>query len=109
MPHQLPACIIQTTVANAKQADVLIQALLAQQLAACIQQNPIRSHYLWQGQVCCDEEIRLSIKTISRHYAEIEALISQHHPYDCPQIIMWQITGLSNDYQRWLSAACGEH
>ncbi|UJF24205.1 divalent-cation tolerance protein CutA [Suttonella sp. R2A3] len=102
------ACIIQTTLADQSQADALIAALLNQQLAACIQQESVHSHYSWQDKLCRDQEIRLSIKTLACHYPAIEALINTHHPYDCPEVVMWQLDALSPDYHQWLSEVCAD-
>ena len=42
-------CAVTTTVATPEDARRLAQAVLQQRLAACVQIEPITSHYRWQG------------------------------------------------------------
>ena len=52
-----------TTVATADQADALARAAVEQGLAACVQTEAIRSTYRWQGDIVCEDEVRLTFKT----------------------------------------------
>lgn len=101
MPAFQPA-VITTTCPGRAEAEHLGSLLLQQRLAACVQYDAIQSQYLWQGQLCRDNEIRLTIKTDARHYPAIERLIRQHHPYECPQILLLSISGGSEGYLKWL-------
>lgn len=94
--------MVLTTVGNTQLADNLIQLLLEEQLAACIQTMPISSHYIWEGKVCHDQETLLIIKTKQSNYAEIEALIVNHHDYDVPQIVMVPFVDGLNPYLAWI-------
>ena len=104
---QLKPVIITTTTATREEAEIIGLKLLEKQLAACVQYDTIRSHYVWQGEVCCDEEIRLTIKTARCHYKEIEKTIRTHHSYDCPQILMLPVARGFMPYLRWLKAQLG--
>ena len=57
---------VYTTVANDQQAQRLASAAIQSSLAACVQTEAIRSTYRWQGQVECQEEIRVLLKQLAR-------------------------------------------
>ena len=86
-------------------AEALAAALVDSRLAACVNiQAPCRSLYRWQGKIETATEIPLFIKSTAAHYAALEALIRQHHPYDVPEIIALPIAQGLPDYLNWLSA-----
>ena len=63
--------IVITTCANNEDAKPIIDALLSERLAACIQVIPIRSHYTWKGAVAQENEVQLLIKAKSSLYDNI--------------------------------------
>ena len=95
--------IVLTTCPNQAEAERIGKLLLQQRLAACVQYEAIQSQYLWQGELCCDSEIRLTIKTAERHYPAVERLILEQHSYDCPQILLLPVSGGSEGYLKWLN------
>lgn len=94
---------ILTTAPNSDQAKRIIDALLSEKLAACIQTIPIESHYVWEGEVCNDNEILLVIKTTNALFREVEQSICEQHEYDIPQIVQLPITDGFNPYLSWIS------
>ena len=102
-------CLVLTTVANRDDAARLADALLTAHLAACVQCETIESRYWWQGELCCDDEVRLVIKTARHLYAAVEALLLAQHPYNCPQIVCVNVDAVGTAYRDWaagvLSAA----
>lgn len=102
----MPACqpaIVLTTSPSQAEAERIGKLLLQQRLAACVQYEAIQSQYLWQGKLCCDSEIRLTIKTAERHYPAVERLILEQHSYDCPQILLLPVSGGAEGYLKWLN------
>lgn len=95
-------CMVLTTTNSTENKQALISHILADKLAACIQTMEVESHYVWQGELCCDDEILLIIKTDKACYAKLEQLISKHHSYDVPQIVQVPFTDGSNPYLAWL-------
>jgi len=90
--------VILTTVDSYSFAKELASLLLEQKLAACIQIEKIESIYRWEGNICCDDEYKISIKTKASHYDAVERLIKKNHPYDTPEIIVQEIKGGSKEY-----------
>ena len=77
-------------------------ALLEQRLAACVQVQPVQSYYRWQGELLCEPEQRLLIKTSTARYAELEAFVLAHHSYQTPQIVQCPISAASAGYLAWM-------
>lgn len=106
MPQFKPVLII-TTVPTPAEAETIGSLLLEQKLAGCVQAESIQSKYLWEGKICHDEEIRLTIKTARCHFGAVEKTIRQHHSHECPQIIMLPVHRGHTPYMKWLKAGVG--
>jgi periplasmic divalent cation tolerance protein len=99
-------CVVCTSFAHEEQSQQLIEALLEQHLAACIQVLPIQSFYRWKGKVNRDQESLVLIKTLARHYQKVQDLIATHHPYEVPEIIQVPISKGFPAYLEWISQEC---
>lgn len=94
---------ISTTVGSLSAAQALARQLLAARLAACIQIDPeITSFYRWQGKLCEEPEMRLTIKTLPGCEAALAALFAEHHPYEVPQFLVARMNA-SPDYWQWMA------
>ncbi|MBF9003079.1 MULTISPECIES: divalent-cation tolerance protein CutA [Vibrio] len=102
-------CIVLTTTQRAENAQELIQSLLDKKLAACIQTMPIESHYVWQGEICHDNEILMVIKTQRECYVDVEQAITAQHDYDVPQIIQVPFTEGFHPYLAWIKQNTQAH
>ncbi|MEH0688250.1 divalent-cation tolerance protein CutA [Vibrio cholerae] len=97
-------CIALTTTNSQALTERIIDVLLKERLAACIQTMPIESHYVWQEQVCRDNETLLVIKTTQSNYVEVEQKVVELHDYDTPQVVQVPIVDGFNPYLSWLEA-----
>ncbi|MEW5958736.1 MAG: divalent-cation tolerance protein CutA, partial [Chloroflexota bacterium] len=85
-------------------AQKIAGALVQKRLAACVQVvGPIASTYWWQGQVESAEEWLCLIKSSRRVYPELEAALTDLHPYATPEIIAAPIVAGSPAYLSWLA------
>ncbi|QOJ22228.1 MAG: divalent-cation tolerance protein CutA [Gammaproteobacteria bacterium] len=101
----MEAVLIFSNFPDEKSAVQLAEALIHQQLAACVNVlSPCASVYRWQGGVESAEEIPVLIKTQRQHYDRVEQLIKIMHPYELPEVIMVPITGGLPAYLQWLAA-----
>lgn len=91
-----------TTVSNQEQAAALARAAVEQRLAACVQTEAIRSIYRWQGVVECESEVRLLFKTTRQHYAALETLLRERHPYELPAIFALPVIAGTAEYAAWV-------
>lgn len=95
--------LVLTTLPDQETAAGLAKFLVDARLAACVNVlSPCRSVYRWQDNLQEDEEYPLIIKTTASRYAEVEAGIRAHHPYELPEIVALEVaTGLP-DYLDWV-------
>lgn len=101
----MSALLVITNLPERAAAEKLADALIARRLAACINiLAPCRSVYRWRGAVQHDEEHPVLIKTTRAAYAELEAQIRAHHPYELPEIIAVPIERGLPAYLDWVVA-----
>ncbi|MDO8370890.1 MAG: divalent-cation tolerance protein CutA [Polaromonas sp.] len=97
--------MVMTAVGSEAVAEVLAQQLVEAQLAACVQLMPVKSFYVWQGESRKEAEYLLLIKTRAALYAQVEAFIITHHPYETPEILQLPVTAGASAYLQWLGAS----
>ena len=95
--------LVLTNLPDAEQAHRLATLLVEQKLAACVNiLAPCRSVYRWQGKLEDALEVPLLIKTRAERYAELEAAILAHHPYELPEIIAVPVERGLSGYLDWV-------
>jgi len=100
--------LVLTNLPDRAAAESLADALIAEQLAACVNiLAPCRSVYRWQGSVQHDEEHPMLIKTTEERYAALEQAIRTRHPYELPEIVAVRIERGLAAYLDWLAAETG--
>ena len=93
---------VTTTVASMADAQELARALVERRIAACVQLEPIAaSFYRWEGKLCEEPEVRLTIKTALQMRAALEAAFDELHPYDVPQFVA-AAQAASDAYGDWV-------
>ena len=98
--------VVLVTVPNLKTAEAVTDALLDQKLAACVNQIAgIKSSYWWEGKIDSAEEILLLIKTQTALIKRVMESVTQHHPYDVPEIIALPISEGSKAYLDWIKTS----
>lgn len=98
----MKAVIIQTTTSNEEEAKKIAKILIQDKLAACVQLKDIESLYNWDGKLCCEREILLSIKTKKELFSKVKSKILELHSYDTPEIIELDISNISEDYLKFI-------
>lgn len=100
-------CVVTTTVGSIEEANRLARAIVQGELAACVQVDPIAaSIYTWDGQLCAEPEVRLTIKTVAAKLPGLEAFFGQEHPYELPQFAVCEMTA-SQAYGSWVATSVG--
>lgn len=94
---------VLTTFSKEETGEKIVNLLLAEKLAACIQAFPINSSYTWKGAVCKEAETLLFIKTKAAHYEAIEKAIRSVHDYETPEIIAIPVLNGSQGYLSWIN------
>ena len=95
-------CIVLTTTAGEAQADALAKQIVEARLGACVQIQPLKSVYRWQGALSVEPEWQLSIKTRQARFEALARFITAHHAYETPEIVQVPIAAGSAAYLRWV-------
>ena len=101
--------IVLVTVPTRADGERIAEALVGDQLAACVNViGPMRSIYRWQGELCRDDEYLLLIKTTRGRYAALEARVKALHGYEVPEVVAVPIEMGSAEYLEWLRNVIGD-
>jgi periplasmic divalent cation tolerance protein len=95
--------LVMTTFPDSVTAAKVLDGLLENRLAACVQTMPIQSAYRWKGTVNRESEVLALIKTKGSLYPEAEAFIKARHPYETPEIVLIPITAGFAGYLQWIN------
>ena len=92
-----------TTFASEQDAQKLGNQLVLKGLAACTQiDGPIRSTYLWKGQLCHDDEYRMTVKFAESQAEGVTRFIDKNHPYETPQWLTCRADFVAPHYLDWV-------
>lgn len=94
--------IAHTTYADADQAAATIDAVLADRLAACVQVQPITSHYVWHGEVRHHAEVLVTFKTRAARVGELRRRVVELHPYETPEFMVVDVVDGHHPYLAWI-------
>ncbi len=95
--------LIYCTVPNAKIAKEMANLIVKHRLAACVSiTDKVESIFSWDGELCKEKELLLSIKTVRSNFEKINALINDMHPYNVPEVIAVPVINCSEDYMQWI-------
>jgi periplasmic divalent cation tolerance protein len=104
----IEACVVMVTAPNTDEAERLAVATLQARLAACVQLQPIASHYWWDGKITSDAEMLLLFKTTAAKFDALRQLITSLHSYDTPEVIQLPVTAGADKYLAWIAKEVGE-
>lgn len=97
------ALAVLCTCPDAAKAREIADALVAENLAACVNIAPgLTSVYRWRGNIHADDEVLLIIKTRAGRMQAVEERIRALHPYELPEVIALPVTGGSALYLDWI-------
>ena len=103
-PMTLKHIVVLCSCPDGAVAARIAAALVEEGLAACVNRTAgVRSTYSWQGALCDEAEVMLTIKTLSTRYPALEARIRALHPYEVPEIIALPVVAGSTGYLDWVA------
>jgi len=99
--------VVMITVPSKEVGEQIANALLEQNLAACVNIiSPIRSLYMWEGKISDDEELLLIVKSRAELFEDqLVPAVQAAHPYDVPEIIALPILMGSKSYLDWIDGS----
>jgi periplasmic divalent cation tolerance protein len=93
---------LTTTVGSLADAQALARRIVQERLAACVQvEQGLQSFYRWEGKLCEEPEVRLTIKTLPEREEALRALFEEAHPYEVPQFLALRMRA-SEAYAAWV-------
>ena len=97
--------ILYTTVNDNTTGRHIIKALLEKRLIGCANIIVgVQSMYLWNDEICSDNEVIIILKTTKNKIPEVVAELQKIHPYDVPLIAELEISNLhSHSYLEWIT------
>ena len=94
--------IIKTTIKNKVTKNDLINELIKNDYASCINViENVSSHYKWQDKVESAKEDILLIKTMKRTEKLVYEVIRVIHDYETPEIVTIAINNTDSGYLNW--------
>ena len=98
-----PVLLVITNLPDRESARQLAEDLVSKRLAACANVlAECESVYWWAGAVESAVETPVLIKTRTTLYAEVEAYIRSHHPYEVPEVIAVPVSAGHRAYLEWV-------
>lgn len=96
---------VSTATPTRDQAVELARTVVAERLAAGAQiVGPVTSAFWHDGEFGTGEEWQLLLKTTSGRYAQLEAHLLEHHPWQNPEIAAVAIEAGSKGCLDWITA-----
>jgi len=98
---------VLTTLDDSAKARKLAGRIIKKGLAACVQLMPsVSSVYRWQGKILEEAEILLFIKTTGACLVDLSEFLEAEHPYEIPEILVFEAAGISESYAEWMQDEC---
>ncbi|MBE9222303.1 divalent-cation tolerance protein CutA [Cyanobacterium stanieri LEGE 03274] len=94
--------IILVSASSEEEAHKIASTLIEASLAACVTFSPMTAVYTWEGELNCNEEWQLIIKTDLTLFDVIVHTIQDVHSYEIPEIIALPIVKGSSRYLGWM-------
>lgn len=87
-----------------EEADTIADTLVAERLAACVNQLSTASTYRWEGEIHHDDEAVLLAKTTDDSYNDLIDRVQSIHPYDVPCIERFDEDHVLASFAEWRAA-----
>ncbi|MEE9236149.1 MAG: divalent-cation tolerance protein CutA [Candidatus Acidoferrales bacterium] len=98
--------VVLVACGSGEEAERIARALVEERLAACVNvMQPVRSLYRWQGKVCDEPEVLLSIKTSRPLFDRVRRVVEKLHSYEVPEVVCLPIIDGAPNYLNWLDGA----
>ena len=95
--------LVYMTAGSAEEARTIGEALVADELAACVNLiEGMSSIYRWQGEIQRDTETVIIAKTRVDRVSALTERVKALHSYDCPCVVSLPIEGGNGDFLAWI-------
>lgn len=97
------ACLVLTAFECKEQAKPVIDVLIYEHLASCVQLHDVESTYVWKGKVVRTNETVASIRTMTDVYPKLKDRLMKLHPYELPEIVQIPVADGLDTYVDWIA------
>ena len=97
------ACLVLTAFECSEQAKPVVDVLIAEHLASCVQLHDVESTYVWKGKVVRTKETVASIRTMTDVYQKLKERLTKLHPYELPEIMQIPVADGLDAYVDWIA------
>ena len=97
------ACLVLTAFECKEQAKPVVDVLIAEHLASCVQLHDVESTYVWKGEVVRTTETVASIRTMTGVYPKLKERLTKLHPYELPETIQIPVADGLDAYVDWIA------
>jgi periplasmic divalent cation tolerance protein len=102
-----PVTLALTTVGSEEDAARIARHLVETKAAACVSiVAPVRSFYVWKGELQDEKEWLLLVKT-ARPAEELRDALRAVHPYEVAEFLAFPASFADEAYARWVAEGCG--
>ena len=100
--------VVLSTVGSEEDAARIARSLVEQGLAACVNVVPgVTSFYRWKGEIACDAEWLMVMKTTAARFEQLRKTLVELHPYDVPEVVALPVERGHSPYLDWIDASVG--
>ena len=98
--------LVLTTLPADADAVEFARTIVQERLAACVNMlAAMESVYRWEGQIECEPERQIVLKTVRHRVDALWQRIRDLHPYDVPEFVVLPIVDGNDAYLRWIAEA----
>lgn len=95
--------LVSTSCPSLEVARSIAKQLIENKLVACVHiGQAIESVYIWQDELCQEQEFPLQMKCLASRYEAVQQQIITLHPYDVPELIATPLTHGLPAYFDWI-------
>ena len=104
MLNQTDMIYVFWTCLDQEEAKKITRGLLDQRLIACSSIFPnVASIYRWNESIQESQEVKVILKTVTKHFRAVASYIQTHCCYDVPEIVQINIASGHSRYLDWVS------
>jgi len=95
--------IVKTSVDSSRVAKLIAKTLVKEHLCACGQVVPrVTSFYFFNDKLQSAREYWVILKTATASTSRLIARLEELHPYEVPEIMVWEADSRNPGYTAWL-------
>jgi periplasmic divalent cation tolerance protein len=93
---------VYITAGDEDEAGRIGRTLVEEKLAACVNINPMKSIYRWEGKIREEGEVAMFVKTRAELVDKVIERVKELHSYEVPCIVSLPIEKGYPDYLKWI-------